>query len=109
MYQPDKLSPDVTVPLNDVQKALVEARALIERGWCQKTVRTFIDGHLRYCAIGAMIEVSGIGEICTLARPFEDATGLSSTSEIGHWNDDPSRTKADVVAAFDRAIEIAGR
>ena len=37
------------------------------------------------------------------------ALGLDRVPEIWHWNDAPERTHAEVLAAFDKAIELAER
>jgi hypothetical protein len=108
MYQPDKLSPDVTVPLNDVQKALVEARALIERGWCQNTAHDDMGNHCMLGAVGFVTDHISGSYMFNVVRQVCDAVGGDAAAVVA-WNDDPSRTKAEVLNAFDRAIEIAGR
>jgi len=106
-YQPDKLAP-VTVPdtkpLNDVQRHLIEARKLIERGWCQG------DDEFRgsYCMMGAITRVA---PNCSAVFAADNVLRkvIGEFSSVADWNDSPSRTKAEVLAAFDRAVEIAGR
>jgi hypothetical protein len=39
--------------------------------------------------------------------PFEPETGVSPFKDLIKWNDAPGRTQAEVVAAVDKAIEIA--
>ena len=86
-----------------IQK-LREARALIEQGWCQRIAKfSFTDGHTLYCPIGALYEVkedqSYFYALDALVRAIE-------YEDIGAWNDDPYRTKEDVLSAFDHAIDL---
>jgi hypothetical protein len=90
------------------------ARALVEKGWTQgayartKTGKECPDRSLHakcWCASGAIWRVcahDGIG--------FSEAHKQLSAAinkPIPYWNDAPGRTQAEVLAAFDRAIEIA--
>lgn len=68
-----------------------------------------------YCAVGAIrqaaIEAYGDGYWATfaLARVItgEPASGISSAEKsVYAWNDDPDRTKAEVVAALRKAAEL---
>jgi hypothetical protein len=102
-----------------VSTKLREARALIERGWTQgeyardKTGRS-VD-FLRHdatcvCAAGAVGAANGHWPTSSLPgmRFLSLAVGGDGDeSDVLQWNDAPERTQADVLAAFDRAIELA--
>jgi hypothetical protein len=94
-----------------VADKLREARALIELGWTQDAYSRDAEGHdnmcagsdpVCWCAVGAMAE-TGSGGLCEMyfRRAIDWPGGIIS------WNDHPDRTKADVLAAFDKAIELA--
>jgi hypothetical protein len=99
-----------------VSTKLREARALIERGWTQgSSARTETGdpiGVSSKCAAQWCI----LGAVCATADGMEDEIKALDTLEgvtdarpgyIAEWNDAPERTQADVLAAFDRAIELA--
>jgi hypothetical protein len=92
---------------------LVRARALLadERRWCGGS---FARGRLeipvpvgsvfarRYCAWGAIMRAGR-----EFGLPVEDARNAlewQTIRPVANWNDDPWRTHADVIAAFDGAI-----
>lgn len=104
-----------------VKDALVQAKGLLETGgWIQ---RNFSDGNGAHCALGAINQVT-IGEPSYFSVDPSDprsmvvngakrflASGTYTGCEVpgcacsvGNWNDHPSRTKEDVLAAFDRAV-----
>lgn len=94
---------------------LLEAQALIERGWCQRALH---DGN-GFCALGAINQAitgdytaTGIDEEWGRRGAYlslaEAVTG--NAHDIGgvvNWNNAPERTQAEVVEAFGRAAEIA--
>ena len=100
---------------------LTGARALIQEGWTQHSYGRDAEGipcrdladATCFCAIGALI-MTDRG-----AKPSENcnkATLLLTQeippefySRLDDWNDRPERTQAEVLAAFDRAIEMAGQ
>jgi hypothetical protein len=90
-------------------EALVEARNLIERdGWCQWAAA---DGRGAHCMGGALGRVTQGDPNCTFTetelaafRALGEATGTKDYGIPG-WNDKPGRTKEEVLAAFDRAIQ----
>lgn len=58
-----------------------------------------------WCMRGAICAVSSSDHDATCARELlERVTGARN---LAHWNDDPGRTHAEVLAAFDRAAEMA--
>lgn len=79
-------------------QALRKARTLIDTaGWIQHEART----PAGFCALGALMQV---GLMYQTYHGFCEAIGCKA---ISTWNDAPERTKADVLAAFDRAIAAA--
>lgn len=85
---------------------LTDARALIDspEKWIQGWFNNWRGDAECHCALGAIIKAS------------DSFTGEEKTVEIMHrtgipvitsWNDDPARTHAEVMAAFDTAIELA--
>lgn len=98
---------------------LRKARALLaEKGWIQgwlakdcdgRDVFPNEDGANSFCMIGALAcaAASSSNPLRTLAsakRAIEDVVG----DNVPSWNDDPTRTKQEVLEAFDRAIESCG-
>jgi len=110
-----------------VADKLREARALIERGWTQGADARDLYGDECspneeeaecYCANGAICRAFYAASFTDRREQIHIAEGLLNTA-IGQepggplhwpyidWNDAPERTQAEVLAAFDRAIEIA--
>jgi hypothetical protein len=89
---------------------LVAARNLIDReGWKQAQARySFGPGDGR-CAYVALCDACGFRTIlanqatAVLAR-FIPRTDETANADLYDWNDHPDRTKAEVLALFDRAI-----
>ena len=95
-----------------VKEVLVKARSKIEQGWCQgasargRGGRTDVacadDAAREWCALGAILAVCGPGPEYQFVDAFMVNAGVQ---HITVWNDRPGRTQAEVLAAFDRAIE----
>ena len=99
--------------VRDTLAVLALARALLadERRWCRGSfargwreipvpVRSVFAR--RYCALGAIMRAGR-----KLGLPFKDAANAlewQTRRPVPNWNDDPWRTHADVIAAFDGAI-----
>lgn len=86
---------------NETIATLKAARKLIERpdSWCQGT---FLSNDGRRCASGALVDVGA-----SLCDTSYTALGFAcGNSIVCEWNDAPKRTHAEVLAAFDRAIEL---
>lgn len=88
-----------------VSNLLQEARALIERGWCQGELQI----KERYCVIGA-IETAGetagekyFGETVMTAQKVLWVHSGGGGS-LAAWNDTAGRTREEVLALFDRAL-----
>ncbi len=97
---------------------LIAGRARIERGWCQGTYARDDDGvqvyaedldypGLSFCALGAIGEqisrCEGAALILANHIPKDRRYPLNARS-VSWFNDDPSTTKEDVLALYDRAI-----
>lgn len=95
------------------KEVLIAARAKIAKPeqWIQgyyakdadgKEANPFSTEATCYCVLGALIASVTDGFICSNAA---DAIRDQIDCPISTWNDDPSRTHAEVLAVFDRAIE----
>lgn len=96
---------------------LIEARAQIEKGWCQGDY----EGDNRTCC---MVGALNRGELIVYQRTssfswpewsrarsmLKAAVGQSANGDfsLSDWNDIPGRTKGEVLNAFDMAIDLAG-
>lgn len=83
-------------------KVLMSAKTKIEKGWCQ--------GYLKrrgcYCTYGAIIYSTVSNKASQQAiKAFLEANKIRDC--ITTWNDNQDRTQAEVLAAFDKAIELA--
>jgi hypothetical protein len=75
---------------------LQKARALVARGWTQGKFRERRSGRTCYCPLGAILRAGLPTSVFDMGPvPHEN---------IVAWNDDPSRTKAEVLAMFDNSI-----
>jgi hypothetical protein len=106
---------------------LIEGRSRVKKGWCKgaftfdkagkETSTRSVDAN-QWCSVGAIF---GALQIIPSSTPYleeqrarclaeeylADAAGLPSVEHIFGWNDDPCRTQEEVVAAYDKAIELA--
>lgn len=99
---------------NEVADVLRRARALVDtpEKWCGGGVRYTPMLKCSATAIGIASAFNGERlDLCDMARGyFAGSIGApNSISGIWVWNDAPERTHADVLQAFDRAIELAER
>lgn len=88
-------------------EVLIGARKLCEERWGQGIgCRAPAGG---YCVLTAThASKGGDARIDVDADEFlRKAIGLRDSETLHDWNDHPSRTLADVLAAFDRAIEMS--
>lgn len=95
--------------LDGTTKVLLEARRLVEEGWCQGA---YEDEAGRVCLQLALYLGQGASEsqvtvgmsasdrVVKLIGPFY----ASATHPIQGWNDAPERTQAEVLELLDRAI-----
>jgi hypothetical protein len=116
---------------------LKAGRAKIEQGWSQGANTRDEDGNapvanwlgiltkppVRWCTYGAVVDIDGHGDVFRRTTSGHDkchellpALGLLKMAIYGEalapyrisaWNDEPNRTKEDVLAAYDRAIALA--
>jgi hypothetical protein len=97
------------------KEVLIAARAKIEQGWCQGYKARSSEGlpinpqsryATQWCMIGSLAAVCG-DSTWTRYRGFL-ANALGSPGvEVADYNDDLCRTKEDVLAVFDKAIQLA--
>lgn len=96
-----------------VREVLIAARSLIAKpeNWIKgHGILTTMDGFC-YCATYAVIRggrMTFAGDITVMHahERLRRAIGLRKR-EVFQWNDQPSRTHSEVVAAFDKAIAIS--
>jgi hypothetical protein len=87
--------------MTQLKNDLMAARALVERGWCQGISHDNTGSVDKYCVLGAIDQASS-GDSSEAKFALRKVVG---GIYLADWNDAPERTKADVLAAFDRAIE----
>ena len=96
-------------------ESLAQALSKIEsKGWCQghyaedergSDTDPGSDKAVKFCSLGAVLSLSPYHTSMIAIRYYlELATERSS---IASWNDEPERTKEEVVAAYKKAITIA--
>ena len=76
-------------------------------GWCQYTYAMDNDGHdtcwedknaCAFCVVGAIYNCYGSGN--KGLKIEEELSNFLNTSDITSWNDDPERTKDEIVQAL---------
>lgn len=113
------------VVTDEVTAALQLARSYIERGWCKGFMEDDSSGQVNYCSIGAIRKATGAAEyqgsldqntrsvtlfwdavdrLCNVVDKQSHCDWQNADEAITKWNDQKSRTKAQVLAAFDKAI-----
>lgn len=92
----------------DTKRVLRRAREMINEGWCQKiTLIELDDGRLFRCAGRALVDAGNeLGLESFEARQFLTAS-IGEPWCIPIWNDRDGREKAEVLAAFDKAMRLA--
>jgi hypothetical protein len=87
-------------------EALRKGRALIEERGLARAILEDYNG--RFCAVGAITRQSRTLELgMAEALDYLAKAIPADLCAIAAWNDDPDRTIADVIAAYDRAINLA--
>lgn len=90
-----------------IATVLEKSRKLILEGWCQGDLSRYKYGETQYCSIGA------VNDTASMDRSKGEWAGaiyylsISMGNSITGFNDSPGRTKEEVLAAFDKAIELA--
>ena len=102
--------------MNTTAEKLIAARKLIEQGWTQGTYARDANGEdvdatddraVCWCSYGAIVRA--YDEDFEAAEAARDVLRAAvGTKYAASWNDAPERTQAEVLQAFDDAIEIAG-
>ncbi len=102
-----------------VRETLVAARALIEKGWCQGvyardssglTTKVWGDQAVSFCAIGALFCVMDFmrgpdkDRVLIVCQRLLDSV-CPALSNIVEFNDAAGRSKEDVLAVYDNAIQ----
>lgn len=116
--------------------ALEQARVLVENGWCQGSSAKTSDGRSCFASDGLAVQFCADGAVVRATWPWHeeesedlwhvtwacwDYLGAAIREMYGwdmsehpvpwqiihDWNDEPERTKAEVLAVYDRAIELA--
>lgn len=104
--------------MSDVKLTLIEARQKISEGWTQGAYarmsnevddggKVYADSRLAtcWCSVGAVGAVTpeAMSSLPALNK-IKEVMNWPSTADIIQWNDDPTRTKEEVLDLFDRAI-----
>ena len=91
--------------LNYSTQALIKARDLLEGGWCQRHgCKTDQDGNMSYCIEGSIVFSTDYNDD-EILKIVEGVIRDNTTSRyIRIWNDDPERTKEEVLDMMDKAI-----
>lgn len=87
------------------KEVLRKARALVKEGWCQQDLLRQEYGKTLYCALGALDTATGGPSDNTPAYKRMLRVTRAVDGQLSEWNDAKGRTKAQVLAAFDRAIK----
>ncbi len=105
--------------MSDVLEGLKRAKELIERGWTQNTLAratdgaptaTFAEDAVSFCISGACVR--GAMEIGLPVWKLDGAIEAALRKHgyhrrIANWNDQPKRTKEEVLALMEEAIRDA--
>ena len=89
-------------------------KLLLEGGWCQHTYWKTVDNKRYYCALGALSHAQlklgyGYGNLpmTTASKKLALAVGKEHDGGwLSCWNDEPTRTKEEVLEAFKKAQEL---
>ena len=85
---------------------------LKEKGWCRGTYARNGNGTpvhwtsefaVSFCAIGAITKVSRSGTRASFKQNVVELLLPKGQRNLGAWNDDPKRTKAEVIALLKKA------
>jgi hypothetical protein len=95
--------------------ALTKARACVDAGWTQNAYGRTEEGKgtgyadpaaVAYCMVGALYHAMPNEESYGIVTPALDALiAVAGTQQLIRFNDHPKRTKEEVLAVYDRAIE----
>jgi membrane-bound lytic murein transglycosylase B len=104
-----------------------EARRLVEHGWCQGAhargddrveVPSWSEEASSWSLLGALLAswhrqdsqedqdvVAHLIDAHALGQATEVLGGVVGTASLEQWNDSPGRSQADVIGAFERALD----
>ncbi len=89
---------------------LIRAKQLVKRGWRKHAFYSGVWIFKRYCVVGAIDEAEkelhSDGPWREIVNIFQFANSIQNTS-VAKCNDSYFRTKSEVLAAFDKAIEYS--
>ncbi|MGQ7794500.1 DUF6197 family protein [Faunimonas sp. B44] len=94
-----------------IEKQIAErALEIIKKGWHQGSY--FNHDESCFCALGAINraceEVQGVGFFSAMNQPETETVARRLDGIVGgfvpNWNDDPDRTKEEVVTAFEKLV-----
>lgn len=95
------------MPKMTTLEILIRGKERIKDGWCQGSLWTDTEGvdcdlnrAACYCALGAITEV----EVDSEHDAYCILVGQLGGDRLSDWNDDPDRTKQEVLDLFTRAI-----
>lgn len=88
-----------------VLELLTVARLQIEIAWCQGQYERFEGGVRHFCLLGALMPATTPGVLYYGATDV--LVDVLGQRKLSAWNDDPCRTKEDVLKLYDRAIRMA--
>ena len=82
----------------NVSQICSNARAMIARdGWAQRSQ------HPGKCIVEALfVTAPDIDGFLDASRAIKDTLGVDKTFRLDHWNDDPQRTKGEVLDVLQR-------
>lgn len=80
--------------------ALRKLKGILEVGWCQGTDWKMTDEGECYCLHAAMVTLGSVW--LDLLEPL----GFQSVDDLILWNDDPLRTKKEILTRIDSAIKV---
>jgi hypothetical protein len=91
------------------KEILIAAREKVAHGWCQ---REFVSDDGKLCPLGAINRLGVDRDAAqnakhALATAIVGPPHVHSSGTVMQWNDAKGRTQAEVLAAFDKAIELA--
>lgn len=99
-----------SLKFNSPKEVLIAARKKIEKEekWVRGGAGAGLDDcHCCQTAISAVVGTQQARPALVVFARQIGGTDNYYLSDIWHWNDDPTRTHAEVLAAFDKAIEAA--
>jgi hypothetical protein len=99
------------------KEVLKKAKEKIEQGWCQHVIAKDREGTkvpadspeaIQWCSVGAIASIYAKQDVfITFTPEYNLILKVLKTESLAEWNDRPKRTIEEVLAAFDKAIELA--